>query len=1048
MRSKSLIAALLLIALHVSARDFRTVSGTVLDADGAPVPGVAVLLEGTASVGVTTDSQGNYSLRIPDSDQARLIFSCIGYRSLTLPVGRKTSVNATLEYESQELEESVVVGYGAMRRSDLTGAVTTVRINEGSAGQNSTVDHLLQGRAAGVQVLSNGGAPDGGMSIRIRGLSSFNGDGQPLYVVDGIVLSTETVQESMLSQDKGAMNEETNSLAGINTQDIESIEILKDASATAIYGALGANGVVLITTRTAKRDRPTVQVSSSFGVARQSKKMDLMSFDEYVQYLGQRAPSQLSLIYTDPATRSGLKVVPVDWQDYVMRTAVRQRYYVSVSGRPKSVSYLFSFGYSSEQGVIRQTGSDQYTIRLNADKLFSKTLKAGVKASLAFIHSNMTQGTSINSMGAESSMIRSVLMYVPYYSREAEEALATGDELRSGPNRWLTDYENTRNTFRITPSAYLQYQFLPWLTFKSTLGADCRDEDRGVYKSSRINRESTGSLGAVSAIQYMSANYDNTLQFKAKFFGGHRISGTLGMSARTISSDTRVMEGWNLPDGQDWTESLNVADHSQVRYTRQASSTLSWFVRAIYNYRDRYVLTGTFRADGSSRFSASNRWGTFPSFAFAWRASQEPWFPKGGVSSLKLRLGWGQVGNQSVSNYRHLTTYESAKVASHIPGDASGGNVALYPSNLANPGLKWETTEQYNGGLDVGFWKGRLSFSMDAYYKFTRDLLQYKSVPTSSGVSKIWVNEGNISNRGLEFTLEATPFKSKDCELTMGGNLSFNRNRIESINPDALKEPVFLNRDKTTDVVYFYGATIGSGAVANYPANIFVEGKPMGLFYGLATDGIVQTGETGVPFSGTEGTAPGSIKYLDLNRDGIINEKDRTVIGNPNPDFTYGFSLDLRFRHISLNAAFTGSHGNDILNINNLYENDLSLYTNNHHVAPWKEAWTTSNPGNRWPGVMQGNVNDRLYISDRIVEDGSYLRLAQLTLNWDIPLKEKRTVKALSLSLSATNLFVITRYSGWDPDVNSYGSNVNKMGLDSGSYPSARGISTNVKLTF
>lgn len=1048
MRFRVFIAAMLLVALPLSAQELRTVSGTILDAGGTPVPGVVVMLEGSSSVGVASDMQGKYTLRIPESEKALLVFSCMGYKTLTVPVGKKTTVNAVMEDESQELEESVVVGYGAMRRSDLTGSVTSVRINEESAGQNTTIDRLLQGKAAGVQVLSNGGAPDSGVSIRIRGLSSFNGDGQPLYVVDGIVLSTESAQESMMSQDKGAMNEETNSLAGINPQDIESMEILKDASATAIYGALGANGVVLITTRTAKRDRPVVQVNVGLGVAQRMKKMDLMAFDEYVDYLSQRAPSQLSLIYADPATRSGLKVTPVDWQDYVMRTAVRQRYYVSVSGRPKSVSYLFSFGYSSDQGVIRQTGSDQYTLRFNADKVLSKKVKLGLKSSLAFIQTNMTQSTSINSMGAESSMIRSMLMYVPYYSAASEDALAGDGEVRSGPNRWLTDYSNTRTTFRITPSVYLQYQILPWLTFKTTLGADYRDEDRDVYKSSRINRESTGSLGSVSFYQYFSTNFDNTLSFQAKIFGGHKISGTLGTSARTIVTDNRMIEGWNLLDGMTLNEALNVAEHARMLYTRQSSSTLSGFVRAIYNYKERYVLTGTFRADGSSRFGASNRWGTFPSFAFAWRASQEPWFPKSAVSSLKARLGWGQVGNQSVSNYRHLTTYESAKVASHVPGDTGGGNVALYPSNLANPDLKWETTEQYNGGLDAGFWNGRLTFSMDLYYKFTRDLLQYKNVPTSSGVSKIWVNEGNISNRGLEFTLDATPVKTKSWELSMGGNISFNRNRIESINPDALKEPVFLDRDKTTDVVFFYGATIGSGAVANYPANIFIEGQPMGLFYGLATDGIVQTGETGVPFSGTEGTPPGSIKYLDLNSDGIINEEDRTIIGNPNPDFTYGFSLDLRFRQISLNAAFTGSHGNDILNINDLYENDLSLYSNNHHSTPWKEAWTASNPGNRWPGVLQGNVNDRLYISDRIVEDGSYLRLSQLTMTWDIPLKEKRTVKALSLSLSATNLFVITRYSGWDPDVNSYGSNVNKMGLDSGSYPSARCISTNVKFTF
>lgn len=1026
-----------------------TVTGRITDDKGLAVEGAVVMIENVQGAGAVTDKEGRYSLNVPDVQNPVLVFSCIGYKTYKTGVAGRKVINALLEEENEELEEVVVVGYGSMRRSDLTGSVTSVKIDEGDAARSESIDRLLQGKAAGMQVTSNGGSPDGGVSINIRGLSSFNGDSQPLFVIDGIILNTSSPTEELTSQDSGSYNEETNGLLGLNPNDIESIEILKDASATAIYGALGANGVVLITTRTARREQPSVQASASVSVGRIAKHMDVMSFDDYVDYLSVRAPSYLSRIYSDPEDRSTLLVTPIDWQDYVTRTAVSRKYYVSVSGKPKSFSYLFSFGYSGQQGVIRGTDLDQYTSRINIDKNFTKNFRTGVKMNFAAIKSDMTQGTSTNSLGAATSMVRSMLMYVPYVGG-ADVDVEEDEDLRSGPNRWLTDYINKRTEYRITPSVYAQYKLSDVFTFKSTFGGDYRATDRGVFKTSRINRQPTGSLGALSFSEYLSYNFDNTLMFNRKFFGGHRISGTVGVSSRRITSETEIMEGWNVEQYKALADALNGAPNTRIRLTRSASSTLSGFVRAIYNYKERYVLTSTFRADGSSRFAKGNKWAYFPSFAFAWRLAEEPWFRVPSVSSAKFRLGWGQVGNQAVSNYQTLSTYGSGRLATHIPGDTSGGVVTIYPSNLANPDLKWETTEQYNTGLDIGLWKGRLTLAVDAYYKFTRDLLQQKRVAVSSGVSKIWVNEGNISNRGLEMSLTAVPVKTSDLELSMHGNISLNRNRIESISEDAAKDDIYITKDKLIQAVYFLGATVGSGSIADYPANIFIEGQPMGLFYGLATDGIVQSGETGTPFSiGGSPTAPGSINYLDLNGDGVISEKDRTIIGNPNPKFIYGFGFDLTWKRVTLQASFTGSYGNDILNVNNIYENDLSYYYNNHRVTPWKNAWTEENPSNRWPGVMQGTVNDRLYISDRAVEDGSYLRLSSLSLSWNVPVSKKSAFfKSASVSVAASNLFVLTKYSGWDPDVNSYGSNINKMGLDVGSYPSSRRCSVNVKLSF
>lgn len=1054
-------AASILTAARASAQ--TKLSGTVKDAAGQPVPGALVTIVGNSRVGAMTDAKGNYSLVVPSGTANPVItVSCLGYATAEEPLSGRSVIDFTIKEDTEELEEVVVVGYGSMRKSDLTGSVSSIRIDEGDAGRSSSIDKLLQGHAAGVQVLSNGGSPDGGVSIRVRGLASFSGSTEPLYVVDGIIINTSSSGGTLINQgmDNTGSDEEVNGLLGLNPSDIASMEILKDASATAIYGAQGANGVVLITTKGANSDRPRISFNTGIDISTPYKKMDILSFDEYTRYLkdkadlgvGTQADLYLSRIFQDPSGMTGLKVVPVDWQDEAMRTALSQRYYLSVSGRQKDLSYAFSMGYNDTQGIIKKTGVQQYTVRLNLDKTIAGKLKIGTKTSLAYINSNLTQGTAGGRMTANTSLVRSMLSFRPYASQNIDDIDDSDEmEFRAMPTLWINKdhFINNRREYRITPSIYADWKILKWLSFRSTLGGDYRFNERNKFKSAFINSTAEGTNGAVATIEYFNWNWDNLLNASKKL-GKHSLTGTLGSTAASRFSSTQTIQGWNILQYTGRMASLNNAPNTLISYAESESSTLSFFARGIYNYDDRYVLTATLRADGSSKFNGSNKWSYFPSFAFAWRLSEEHWFNVPFISSAKLRLGWGRVGNQTVANYQTMYTYASDHVSSHDPVTNSGFVVALYPNNLANVKLKWETSEQVNAGADLSLWKGRLALTADVYYKRTYDLLQSKSIATSSGYESTYVNEGSIENKGLEFTLDAVPVKTRDFEWALNGNISFNRNKILSINKDAAAKSIWVSTTKQKDVVYFEGQQIGSSNYCVQTANIFMEGYPMGLFYGYKVKGIVPVGGQGVPLAadGAKGV-PGQFDYYDLNGNGYIDEDDRCIIGDPNPDFTYGFGTTLTWKRFTLGAMFNGVYGNEIFNVNLAVETETYSSGRNVKRDAWKKAWTPDKTDTRYPALGMIRAQDYKMFSDFYLENASYLRLANLSLSYDIPIKKgAKVVKRASVGASVSNVWIWTYYSGWDPEVNSYGTNVRKMGVDQGSYPNNRAFSFDVKLTF
>lgn len=1047
-----LLAALLAAAPQAFAQ--RVVTGVVKDNKGEAVIGAVVMLKGSSTVAAMTAIDGSYTLNVPDKAKAAvLVASSLGYKTAEQEYKGQKTLDFILEEEMDQLSESVVVGYGSMRKSDLTGSVASIRIDETKAAQSTSLDQLLQGKAAGVQVVSGNNSPDGGVSIRVRGLGSFNGNCEPLYVVDGIILNSTGGVESVLTV--GSENEDTdeavNGLMGLNPQDIASIEILKDASATAIYGALGANGVVLITTKNANKDIPVISFSAGVDVNSLYKKIDVLGFDDYFTLLelqkqaGIATGSLMSKIYDDPASRTGLKVTPVDWQDYCFRTALSQRYHLSISGAPKSVSYSFSVGYSDKNGIVRNTGVKNLSMRLNLEKRFGKSLTIGTKSNIGYVSSRA--GQSSGKAVAATSLIRSILSYRPYMSAVDDDEEVEDAESKAGPDRWLKDFVNTRKEVRITPSFYVQYKFLDGFSFKSAFGADFRDSDRTKFKSSQINSTAEGSTGALANYRYLNWNWDNTLQYKLSK-GAHNLNLMVGSAAYSSLTAIQNVQGWNIEQYRGLEESICTAPNARQSYDEKQYSTLSFFTRAVYNLKDRYVLTATYRMDGSSKFQGANKWSSFPSFAFAWRLSEEPWFNVPAISKAKFRLGWGRVGNQAITSYQTLSNYGNSTYSNHFPGNDAGYTVGIVPLNIANPDLKWETTEQTNAGIDLDLWHGRVALTVDAYDKKTRDLLQTKNIATSSGFSTMWVNEGTIQNRGIEFTLDTTPLKTSLMEWGLSGNISFNRGKILSISDSAAKGSIWLDRDHQIEAVYFTGSSVGSSNYASAPLGIFMVGYPLGLFYGYKTEGIVQTGETGPALvQGGEPAQPGHLKFVDTNGNGYIDDNDRMIVGDPNPKFTYGFSSSLSVGIFTLKASFSGSYGNSIININNMRETDSGQKNHNLLKSALYDAWTPENPDARYWAVGCITTTETRFVKDIDIEDGSYLRCDNISLSCDLPVKSK-VINGLNIGLSANNLVVFTRYSGWNPDVNSFGSNIMKMGADAGTYPSSRSFCFDVKLSF
>jgi len=1035
------------------------ISGKVTDAlDGSPMPGVTVQTQD--KVAVMTDIDGNYTIKANKGDV--LTFSFIGMEPQSVKVESQQVINISLKEDNVALEEVVVVGYGTMKKSDLTGSVASVSGDRLKESIVTNVDQILQGRVAGVQVQSNSGAPGAATSIRVRGVTSLTGSNEPLYIIDGVPVQGSGTSVAGFDWSGGSNGQNVvNPLASIAPSDIVSMDVLKDASAAAIYGAAGANGVVIVTTKRGSKGRTNISYDGSVSLQARTGSLDMMNLREFGTYQQQLYNEgfmpNVDQAYLDPS----LLGKGTDWQDAVTKDAWMHNHNLSLTGGTDKTQYMFSLGYTNQDGILINSDFERFTGRMNIDNEFNKYLKVG--ASLSY---SRTNESIINNDGINGVVMQAALMSpsVPVYDFDGNYA---GPETVNGssiynPVALTNDQINTFLRQRIMANVYGLLTFNKNLNFRSEFSIDTNNNTNKGFKPSYEygqlkNTDIMIMQKEDNSFYWLWKNYATYNQN----FGKHGINFMAGTEASKSS-----WEGTQLIKNQLTSNDIHVIgpDGKFVSNNgwKDAASTVSVFGRANYNFADRYLLTATLRADASSKFGANNRWGYFPSFAGAWRISSEKFMEntQNWLSNLKLRLGYGEVGNSSVDTYQYGSTMSA------FP---SVFGTAYRMSNNANPDLKWETSVQYNIGLDLGLFNSRVNLSIDAYYKTTKDLLLRPSVsPVLGGsgwtdIQTPYMNIGKVENKGIDISLDTHNISGKDFNWTSNLTFSLNRNKVKAM--DDLETPIYGKLD------WYAGFQTVSKIMV---------GQPVGVFYGYITDGLFETAEDlrthalpeGVDIHRTTGAWIGDIKFKDISGpngvpDGIINEYDQTIIGDPNPDFTFGLTNTFTYKNWDLGIGLTGSVGGDILNyvrvktegLMSQWDNQsvtvldrarLGYHDNNNANVSDVDNSYLINPGASLPRWSGNDLNGNNRMSDRWIEDGSYLRIQNISLGYRLPQKwaSKLGMVNCKVYFNAQNVYTFTGYSGLDPEIGSYNQNAGLSNVDMGRYPSPRIYTFGANITF
>jgi len=997
---------------------FFTVSGTVTSNDGEALEGATVRLKGGIT-GTLTDASGGYSLEVPDGN-GTLIFSYIGYLSQEIPIQGRNVIDVQLEVDYASLEEVVVVGYGTQKKSDLTGAVSSISEEELKSVPIASLDQGIQGRAAGVFVTQTTGQPGGVATIRIRGGNSLQGGNEPLYVIDGFPI----YNGGGLPTPGNGPN--LNGLATINPNDIESIEILKDASATAIYGSRGANGVVIITTKSGRQGKDQVSFESYYGFQEVRKQIDVLNARQYGE-LVLEAYTNDGL--TPPITEAEVQTLGegTDWQDEIFQTAPMQNYQLSFSGGDSKTRYAITGNYFSQEGIIIHSHFERLSTRVNIDRKVNNRINVGSHLTLSRSNSNTSRTDGDG--GGGTGVVLGAMMMSPILPIYENEELGIYRQLNDGillPNPVATAQEilNENVTTRLLGDIYLTWNLLEGLEAKVSFGADVLNNKGNHFIPSFIY-QGTGSNGFGEVESRLSTTWlnENTLSYNKQINENHAINLLAGITfqgnrtefVRASSQDyvTDALEENSLQSGATY----NTPNSSVTEW-----GLLSYIARVNYNFKEKYLLTATARVDGSSRFGEGNKYGFFPSGSVAWRMSEEEFIQNLGIfDNLKMRLSYGITGNQEIGLYNSLATMASNTYT-------FGGSLAtgFRPNRIPNPELQWERTTQYDMGLDMGFFNNRLRITTDLYYKKTTDLLYSASVPWTSGFSSSLQNIGSIENRGLEFAVQSDNFVG-EFTWTTSFNIAFNRNEVLDLG----------------EVDFFFDGG-GSGHLKVSQVSRIAVGEPIGSFWGFQFDGIFQS-EAEIANSAQPNAKPGDRKFVDLNGDGQITPGgDRTYIGRAQPDFFGGFTNNIRWKGVELNAFFQYSYGNDIFNYNRI---ELELPTGGQNVSTeMLNRWTPTNPSNEYPRATRSRV---IFFSDRYIEDGSFLRLKTLTLAYNFPGLNLPFLNGLKFYVTAQNLWTLTNYTGFDPEVSRYGVTNLNIGQDYGGYPMAKsyiaGLNFNLK---
>lgn len=1018
------------------------IKGKVVDQNDEPIIGANVIEKGTSN-GTITDVDGNYTLKL--DKPAKLTVSYLGYNSKELSANKEGTYNVTLFEDAKLLEEVIVVGYGTMKKSDVTGSISSVDIGNVSDNPVASVDQLLKGRSAGVYASTMSSEPGGTTNVVIRGASSLSGNNQPLYVIDGIPIDAATDVPNPFGDNYQAP---TNALSMLNPQDIESMEVLKDASATAIYGSRGANGVVLITTKNGKEGKLNINISSSLSISNVIKKIDVLTGPEFARYRNEALTnSGADIIYDGINNPSPDEVNWVNWQDEVLRQAISQDHRISLSSGDKNSSIFISGGFSDNQGIIDNTEYKKADFRINYNKKFNDRLKVTTAVSFANIDANMSE-TNGNGGSMNRSAIRSMISKSPI-----TDVISDYDEedmLENNPKNWVTDYTDEGNENTLNMKLDLQYDIIKWLDYQIRTGYNYQQKERSRYYGRTIYPgKSNNGLAGYSNFKNVGIVVENLIHFKNLNFGKHSLDGILGVTFSQTDYKTYSVQASNFPDDILRANNLSLAEvYSPSHNNRYQSRLLSYLARVNYQYNSRYSLTLSFRADGSSKFAPGNKFSYFPSAAFAWRINEEEFMKDFTmISNLKLRLGWGLTGNQGINPYATLPVYSNTQYT--YGSTISSG---LHISNLKNLQLKWENSQQTNLGIDIGFFNNQLNIVADIYKKRSKDMLIYKNLPPSTGFTKTWVNFGEISNKGFELSVDAALVNTKSWKVNLGGSFSLNRNEISKL---GLPESPY-------GYVQYFGTNIHNDGDIQSPANTFIEGKPIGLFWGYKTAGVYQSedeinawidqmekvqGSRNENFLFGVKPQPGDIIFVDHNNDGKINQLDKQIIGNPNPDFVWGINGDINFKNFNLSFLFNGVQGRDILNANLNRETTLSGDYYNIRTSAWEGRWTGPGTSNYYPKAYM-SIPYRNQVVDRWVEDGSYIRLSNITLGYTWKFKTLKYIQDLKLFISGNNLLTFTNYSGFDPEVDSFAGDSSRMGIDNNSYPSTKSWRFGININF
>lgn len=986
---KTLLFLIFAFLSQIAWAQERTIRGKITNAeDGSPLPGVSVVVQGT-NRGTVTDVEGQYRLPVADGD-AVLVFSFIGMLSQEQTIGNRETIDVQLAPDSKQLSEVVVVGYGTEQQKLITGSIGVVKSDAIKDLPVSTVDGMLQGQAAGVQVLQNSGTPGGGMSVRVRGTTSISGSGQPLYVIDGIPLTTGDYAQV------GYEGQGINALSDLNPNDIESMSVLKDAATAAIYGARASNGVVLITTKRGKSGKSVIGFNAYYGVQQAWRTLDMLDTEQWMEYRNDLAGSAVFTEADIAKARAG-DTTNTDWQDVIFRSAPIASYELSATGGNDKTRFFISGSYFDQKGILIGTRFQRMNTRVNVDHSINDKFRIGTSIGLTYSTSNRVEGDqSLN--GPLPNGISTPAIF-PVYN---PDGTYNQDGPYANPVSIANDATNENFTYRVIANMFGEYELLPGLTLTSKWGIDFYNLREHAFEFKTQQGQKYNGLGFETYTNVRNLVSNNTLKYE-KTFGRHVVDVLAGYSFEKRERTSSFIRGQDYAD-ENMQYINSAATITQASAGAVTSGVRSYFAKANYNYADKYLVSLTGRVDASTSFGPNNRNGFFPAASAAWRISQEDFFHDNVpvISELKLRGSYGLLGNDNISAFQYAELYRATSYLS---------KPAIYPTNVPNPDLKWETTAQLDLGVDIGLFSDRLMLTVDYYNKQTKDLLLGRPLPGSSGFSTVVENIGKMENKGVEISLSG--------EQSFGQvrwrpqlNLSINRNKVLKL----------YNGQPIDD--------LGRGG------NRVMEGQPLGIFYSFKSLGV--------------DPSTGDIVYADTNIDGEITTEDRTIVGNPNPKFTGGFTNNFTYGHFDLSVFLQFSYGNDVFHGSRLFLESLQGGDNQLEdvTRRWRKPGDITDIPRATSDPVKAVENKRT--SSRFIEDGSYMRIKNVTLGYTLPsdLTNKVRLSSLRVYAGVQNLFTFTRYTGLDPEVNYSGNDTQVVGTDFFTFPQARTVTFGVNLKF